>query len=245
MLEFNPQSAGFYLPKYAGFILPFTDDGCNPELVANALFDGTLEIPSIKAHKHIFIPNGITPFSCSEKNKNPSKEAIGFFEMDEHFSGILISPEKYDPIISTYGAFITPDCSLYRSAPLPVQIINIYRNRAIGVRYQEQGTYVITQVRWGNELTYTKKYFPEKIAFLGAPKNSIISIGSYGCIQKKEDKYHFEAGLYEMMQTLEPQVVLVYGSAPEKIFKQYENNAKFVVYPNWTSLKHKEVVNYG
>lgn len=221
------------------------DDGCNPELVANAIFDGILEMPSIKAPKHIFIPKGITPFSYIENTTNATDEAVGFFEMDENFAGILISPEKYDPIVSRYGAFITPDCSLYRSAPLPVQVINVYRNRAIGVRYQERGEYVITQIRWGNELTYTTKYFPEKIAFLGAPKNSIVSIGSYGCIQKKEDRYHFEAGLYEMMQTLQPKVVLVYGSAPEKIFGQYESKTKFVVYPDWTSRKHKEVDSYG
>ena len=221
------------------------DDGCNPELVANAIFDGILEVPTIKANKHIYIPKGITPFSHRDKSIDPSNEAVGFFEMDENFSGILISPDKYDSEISKFGAFITPDCSLYRSAPLPVQIINIYRNRAVGVRYQERGEYVITQVRWGNELTYTTKYFKEKIAFLGAPKKSIIAIGTYGCIQKKEDKYHFEAGLFEMMQTLEPKVVLVYGSAPEKVFGQYESNTKFVVYPDWTSKKHQEVVDRG
>ena len=221
------------------------DDGCNPELVMNALFDGIMEMPQIKAPKHIYIPEGIVPFSKREKIQNPKNQAIGFFEMDQFFSGILISPQEYDSVISKYGAFITPDCSLYRSAPLPVQVINIYRNRAIGVRFQERGEYVITQVRWGNELTYTTKYFPEKVAFLGAPKDSIVAIGAYGCTQKKEDKYHFDAGLYEMLQTLNPRVVLVYGGEQSKVFSQYESSTRFIVYPDWTSFKHKEVENHG
>lgn len=202
-------------------------------------------MPIIKAPKHIFIPEGITPFSEIERVREPAREALGFFEMDPNFSGILIAPEKYDGVVSQFGAFITPDCSLYRSAPLPVQVINIYRNRAVGVRYQERGEYVIPQVRWGNELTYTTQYFPEKIAFLGVEKHSILAIGTYGCIQKKDDKYHFEAGLSEMLQTLEPRVVLVYGSAPTKIFRQYEAETKFVIYPDWTSRKHKEVASNG
>ena len=39
------------------------DDGCNPELVAGAVFDGELEIPVIHAPAEIVIPSGITPFS--------------------------------------------------------------------------------------------------------------------------------------------------------------------------------------
>ncbi|MCR4686008.1 MAG: DUF4417 domain-containing protein [Lachnospiraceae bacterium] len=217
------------------------DDGCNPELVANAIFDGIMEMPTIKAHKHIYIPKGIVPFSQIDRIENPEDEAIGSFEMDDNFSDLIINPDEYVERILQFGAFISPDCSLYRSATLPVQIINIYRSRAIGVRYQEKGAYVIPLVRWGNELTYTTKYFPEKIAFLGVEKKSIVAIGTYGCIQKKEDKYHFEAGLYEMMQTLEPEVVLVNGSAPPKIFNPYESYSKFVIYPDWTSRMHKEV----
>ena len=43
------------------------DDGCNPELVAGAVFDGELEIPVIHAPAEIVIPSGITPFSKREK----------------------------------------------------------------------------------------------------------------------------------------------------------------------------------
>ena len=41
-----------------------------------------------------------------------------------------------------------------------------------------------------------------------------------------------------MMDTLEPVVVLVYGSMPEKVFGQYMKYAKFVQYPDWTTRMH-------
>lgn len=213
------------------------DDGCNPELVAGATFALPLGIPIIKAPPQIIIPEGITPFSV--RHRAPSfNETIGFYEKDINFAEVLRSPQDYTDDFGRFNGLISPDCSLYRDAPLTVQLTNVYRNRAIGSYYQRRGQYVIPQIRWGNEYTYTTKYFPEKIAFLGAEKHSIVAIGTYGCFNGKENKYYFSAGLEAMMETLEPQVVLVYGSMPEKVFGQYMNHAKFVQYPDWTTRMH-------
>ncbi len=221
------------MKKYKAII----DDGCNPELVAGAEFDLPLGIPIIKAPAKIIIPSGITPFSM--RNKAPNlNEAIGFYEMDMNFAEVLRNPEGYIDDFGRFAAMISPDCSLYRDAPLSVQLTNVYRNRAIGGYYQRRGQYVIPQIRWGNEYTYTTKYFPEKIAFLGAEKHSILAVGTYGCFAGRENKYHFEAGLAAMMDTLEPNVVLVYGPMPEKIFDIHMNYAQFVHYTDWTSRRH-------
>lgn len=216
----------------------FIDDGCNPELVKGSKFDGIIEIPVIKRPKRIIIPTGLTPFSKRNKQTDKS-EAIIFCEMDINFADILIKPEELIPELKPFSAVITPDCSLYRNAPLAVQLINIYRSRAIGSFLQRHGVYVIPHIRWGNELTYTTKYFPEKIAFLGVEKHSIVSIGSYGCIQTREDKYYFKAGLEEMLKELEPEVVLVYGSMPRDVFNDYLDMTHFVHFPDWTTRMHK------
>ncbi len=214
------------------------DDGCNPELVAGAEFDLPLGIPIIKAPHKIIIPAGITPFSIRERALG-TDDAIGFYEMDVNFAEVLRDPEAYIDDFGRFSVMISPDCSLYRDAPLSVQQTNVYRNRAIGSYYQRRGQYVIPQIRWGNEYTYTTKYFPEKIAFLGVEKHSIVAIGTYGCFNGKENKYHIEAGLDAMMDTLEPAVVLVYGSMPEKVFGPYLRYAQFVHYPDWTTRQHK------
>lgn len=213
------------------------DDGCNPELVKGASFDGFLEIPIIEKPKKIIVPPAIVPFS--ERNKVTNHEsAIGFHEMDVNFADVLRAPEKYVEDFGRFGAIISPDCSLYRDAPLAVQITNIYRSRAIGSYYQRKGLYSIPQVRWGNELTFTTKVLPERIAFLGVEKHSIIAIGTYGCIRRKEDKAIFKAGLEAMLETLEPEVVLVYGSMPDSIFSDYLHMTRFVQYDDWTTIRH-------
>ncbi|MCD8300317.1 MAG: DUF4417 domain-containing protein [Clostridiales bacterium] len=212
------------------------DDGMNPELVRGARFDGVFEIPIVEKPADIIIPEEIIPFSKIHNN-DISKAAVGFYEMDPVFADILISPQDYTEIFSKAMAVISPDCSLYRDAPLTVQIANVYRNRAIGHYFQYRGIYVIPQVRWGNELTYTTTVFPEKIAFLGVEKHSIVSIGSYGCIKSREDKYYFQAGLDAMLETLEPKVVLVYGSKSPKVFDKYENYTHFIQYLDWTTRR--------
>lgn len=216
------------------------DDGMNPELVYGADFDGYLGIPLIHKPDKFIIPTDIVPFTKRNRIEG-NNIAVGFYEMDKEFSDILISPKLYiddfnQKILVTpenIKLFVSPDCSLYRNAPLAVQISNVYRNRAIGVYYQNNGAYVIPQIRWGNELTYTTKLLPEPVSFLGVEKHSIVAVGTYGCFRTSDDKYHFEAGLAAMMENLEPEIVLVYGSMNKKVFGPYLSSAQFVAYPDW------------
>lgn len=214
------------------------DDGCCPELVLGSKFDGIFEIPIIERPNTLIIPKRIVPFTARDKAIDFNGTAIGFYEMDPTFSDILKKPDKYVDDFLRFSAIISVDASLYRDAPLAVQITNIYKSRAIGSYYQRKGAYVIPQIRWGSEETYTTKVLPEKVAFLGACKNSIVSIGTYGCIKRRDDKYHFKAGLESMLETLEPEIVLVYGSMPDSVFGDYLNCSRFIQYDDWISAKH-------
>jgi len=212
------------------------DDGFRSDLVVGADFDGLLEIPIIRRPKDIIIPEGITPFS--RRNLAVGRnEAIGFNEMDRVFKKVIAEPEKYVDDLSRFMGIISTDNSLYRDMPLATQILNIYRNRAIGYYYQSKGIYVIPQIRWGDERTYTRSILPEKAAFLGVEKRSIVAIGTYGCIQGHENKMYFKNGLYEMLIELDPKVVLVYGNMPGIIFDEFQDYTRFIQYPDWITRR--------
>ena len=119
--------------------------------------------------------------------------------------------------------------------PLAAQIVNVYRNHAVGYYMQSKGIYTIPNVRWGDERSYTTDYLPEPLAFLGVEKHSIVSIGSYGVVKTSDEKRHFRAGLEAMLSWLEPEVVLVYGSTPDEVFGEFLDRSEFVRYPDWTS----------
>lgn len=213
------------------------DDGCNAELVEGATFDGILELPMISAPTRIEIPSGFTPFTKREKAVG-TNDAICFFEKDPKFAEILINPAAYIEDLRRFQFLLPTDCSLYIDAPLAVQVINLYRSRAIASYFQRNGCNVYPMARWGNEYTYTTRYFPERIAFLGLPKHSIICIGTYGCINSQVEKYHFRHGLEAMLETLVPEVVLVYGAMPKNIFGDYLHSTNFIQYPDWITRKH-------
>lgn len=215
------------------------DEGFRVSLVEKAFFDGDFEIPHINRPDKIVIPDGMVPFSLRERSRN-QEDFVCFYEHDINFREILTDTEKYVEDLKRFPGVISPDCSLYIDAPLCVQIADIYLNRAIGYYMQSQGLYVIPNIRWGDERTYTTELFREKVAFQGVDKHSIVSIGTYGQIKTAESKRFFRDGLKEMLTELEPEVVLVYGSMPEAIFEQFKNQTKFIMYPDWiTRMKSK------
>ena len=180
-------------------------------LVENARYDGNLEIPKIKPQDDL--PNKLILFSkilgCKDYN-----QWVCFFEDDAAFERVWNRPERYLPILSKFKGVITPDFSLYRDMPLVMQYWNIYRGRAIGHWLQENGIPVITNVRWGDERTYDACCF-------GVPKHNTIAIGSHGCIKLTKEREQFEKGLSHIVEMLEPNTIIVYGTTPASVFGRY------------------------
>ena len=81
---------------------------------------------------------------------------------------------------------------------------------------QDNGIEVIPNVRWNDERTY-------EFCFDGIEKNKTVAVGTHGCIKRKEDKTFFKIGLARMVQRLYPKNIIVYGSAPDSIFKPYKD----------------------
>ncbi len=212
------------------------DEGFRVSLVAKATFDGAFEIPHINRPDGIVIPSGMVPFSLRDHSTD-FKDFVCFYEHDVNFREILTNTENYVEDLKRFPGVISPDCSLYIDAPLCVQIADIYLNRAIGYYLQEQGIYVVPNIRWGDERTYTTELFNEKIAFQGVDKHSIVSVGTYGQIRSAESKRFFREGLIEMLKELEPEVVLIYGPMPDKIFGDLKDKTRFVSFPDWISRK--------
>ena len=218
------------------------DEGFRVSLVEKAFFDGDLEIPHINRPKEIKIPSGMAPFSCRERSLALGYEDfVCFYEQDIKFRSILTDTEEYVEDLSRFQGVISPDCSLYIDAPLCVQIAGIYLNRAVGYYLQQQGLYVVPNIRWGDERTYTTEMFRDKVAFLGVDKHSIVSVGTYGQIKTAESKQYFREGLIAMLDELEPEVVLVYGPMNKKIFAGLENETRFTAYPDWITRMKKAV----
>ena len=213
------------------------DDGFAPELVEGAMFDGVWEMPVIRRERLVSPPFLMRPFSRRGVTAMPD-EYICFYEHDKRFAPLLENAASYLDSIRKFAGIVSPDCSLYRDMPLILQAMNTYLNRAVGHFFQCHGMKVIPNVRWGDERSY--RGIPgqlEPFAFKGVERGSVVSIGTYGCIDGEENRFFFRDGLGEMMDIIMPEKVLVYGRMPADIFGGLLGDVEFVRYDDWTTIR--------
>lgn len=204
----STQVAGTIIDKYTRY------DVFRSYLVENATYVGEDEIPIIKSSSKI-IPNKVITFSKAMSTKDYNQWVV-FYEMDYKFERIWNHPKKYLEILKRFNGVISPDFSLYRNMPLVMQKWSTYKGRALANYWTSNGIEVIPNVRFSDERSYS-------FCFNGIEKNSIIAIGTHGCIKKKDDKEYFKKGLRKLVKELQPKTIIVYGKAPNDIFEEYKN----------------------
>lgn len=148
------------------------------------------------------------------RNTADFNQWVMFYEHDVKFERLWNNPKQYLPKLKEFKGIISPDFSLYRNMPLVMQEWNTYRSRALAHWLQENGIEMIPNVRFNDERTY-------EFCFDGIEKNKTVAVGTHGCMKRIEDKELFILGLEEMVKRLSPKTIIVYGAAPEDIFRQY------------------------
>ncbi len=71
-------------------------------------------------------------------------------------------------------------------------------------------------------------------------------MGTHGCIKKKADKAYFKKGIAQMVKALSPKNIIVYGAAPDDIFKPYKDmGIKIIAFESEFSKVHKQSSQKG
>ena len=153
------------------------------------------------------IPNGLRTFCISESWKNPDKY-VHFFIDDYRFERIWERPHNYDHIISRYAGAIAPDFSTYTDMPVPMQIWNVYRSRAMAYHWQQQGISVIPNIQFSDELSY-------EWVFDGLPHKSVLAASTVGVYKNPEYRRALIQGMEEACRVLEPKSLIMYGTKVE------------------------------
>ena len=177
----------------------------------------------------------------SKANKRDADSSyIHFYEHDYNFEQLWRSPYQQLPKIQAYGGALGPDPSVYREMPLSQQIQSVYKSRVLGYWLAKEGVNLIPNVRWGDERTFA-------FCFDGLPRDSVLAIGTHGCVKHLDDRRYFINGLLEMLERLRPKALVVYGSISEKLFPPiFVNGTDIIPFESDFSLsRKKEEVRYG
>lgn len=204
-------------------------------LVKDTDYDEKIELPCIKTSQKL--PNDVITFSkAMSKSCKDFDKWVVFYEHDKNFERLWNNPKAYIEKLKKFNGVISPDFSLYRNMPLVMQQWNTYRGRAIAVWLQNNGIEVIPNVRFSDERSY-------EFCFDEIEKNKTIAVGTHGCIKTREDKIFFKIGLAVLVNVLAPKTIIVYGAAPDNIFKIYKDKGINIISFESEFSKSRKQVN--
>jgi hypothetical protein len=166
-------------------------------------------IPTIRRAPMAYTPEWMIPYRC--RAKDTRNGGIHFFLDDYRFESVWGHPNKALNALLTHDmTVLTPDFSLFADWPLAIQIWNTYRNRWIGAKWQTAGLRIIPTIAWSSPESYT-------FAFTGVETRSLVAISTMGV--RKNNWVLFDRGYREMIQQLQPSLVLCYGQLSSDLEK--------------------------
>ena len=189
----------------------------------NANFNtGFYQIPEID-DVEIEKPVGLVLWSNRHRCKDKSFYGLIFYEYDCKFDGKdgIYNILKYgteeeirkliDELIE-FAFVVCPDYSVYGNFPNYKQIDALSRSREVGYILSTYGIKVVVNFRATYDWTY-------ELALTGICYEGIVSIGTLGCLRDKESKTLLKNSIKELVEYIKPRIIIVYGYAPEEIFK--------------------------
>ena len=181
----------------------------NYENIQRMLFDGVgrYDIPEIELTQ--FDNAEFVGFNYAKSTKNCEDKAVHFFLDDYQFNRVWTDPDKYIPMLQRFKYVLTPDFSLYTDFPKSLQIYNHYRKHWLGAYWQMHGINVIPTICWSDRDSF-------EWCFDGEPTRSVAAVSSVGTQNSKEKKRRFLDGYFEMVERLEPELIIFYGRVPEE-----------------------------
>lgn len=188
--------------------------------------DNPYGIPTLRHTPLARIPRWLVPYRMRVRSDDPlTHGAVHFFVDDYRFDTTWSKPRKALDYLEQFDTLLTPDFSLFRDWPLAVQVWNTYRNRWCGAYWQSLGFTVIPTVSWSTSESFA-------FAFCGIPQRSLLAISTVG-VKRGLSHRLFMEGFREMVQRLQPSVVLCYGQPTSDM----ERLAAIKWYDYWRGLR--------
>lgn len=179
-----------------------TDDSYNLSLVNIADCAGKEGYPTLK-------PGDAAPMDMISFNycKSATEFDVGvhFCIDDYQFERVWNKPKEYVELLKKFDCVVCPDFSVYMDMPVPMRKWNIYRSRALGHWWQEQGVNVIPNITFSGPDSYG-------YSFDGMPEGHTVFLSTVGVTKNKEWRELCLQGIDAAMKRIKPERVLLLGS---------------------------------
>lgn len=151
-------------------------------------------------------PGDMTGFNYA-MTASRTASCVHFFVDDYQFERCWRRPDAYTARLGQFQAAATPDFSLYRDMPLPMQMWNVYRSRTLGHYWQQNGVTIVPTLQWSTPDTY-------EWALGGIPQGGTVIVSRLGCRQDPEADRLWRMGMTAALDIVRPGRVLLHGAPP-------------------------------
>ncbi len=196
-----------------------------------ATYAGDFEMPVIEGTDQI--PDHVLRFSDSKSHTRDDMGAwVVPYEHDIKLRPFWRNAFKYMDRLLEHPGIVSWDFSMYRNMPFALQYWNCFRGRLLGSLYERCGGICIPNIRPSDSRSFA-------YAFDGLPTEATVAMGTLGALNTGEDKLAFAMYVNEATKRLRPKNVIVYGEAPEEIFRSaLDAGCNIVSFPSQTALVH-------
>lgn len=177
--------------------------------IEKACFNGVgpFDIPAIQPQEYVECK--WIGFNYAMSCRNRVGKGVHFYLDDYQFERVWTDLDRYCNTLSDYDVVMSPDYSLYSNWPDALNIWNHYRKHFVAAYLQSGGVKVIPTICWNDEDSF-------EWCFDGEPMKSCVSISSVGSQMKESCRKGFMLGYDAMLERLQPETILFYGSIPKE-----------------------------
>ncbi|MDO4178273.1 MAG: DUF4417 domain-containing protein [Phascolarctobacterium sp.] len=157
----------------------------------------------------------LMPINCQNlncRNNNSNKIAL-FFSYDKVLQRYWSQPLKYIPLLQTCRAASTPDFSVRSAMNRNMIRMAVFQNRWLGCIWSDCGILTVPTIGWDDLDTYD-------ICFSGISRYSVVVVSTIGC---KNNSEKFLQGFNALKETIEPELIIVYGDIIKGMFGTFLN----------------------
>jgi hypothetical protein len=184
---------------------------------------GVWQMPCIRAPQYDSLPTEMRAFDKSGSLKQPADAILHHYTSDRRLRPRLRQPERDTAKYARVWGITSPDFSMGSHQPLCFRAQAVWCSRAVAAYHVLRGVRVVPSVRWSCSDDYD-------FCFDGIERGSLVAVSNYGCRRDRELHQSFLAGLSQLVERVEPEAVLVYGSTNYPAFRALAGRTRFIEY---------------
>ena len=169
------------------------------------------------------VPDKLVALGDEKRGGDVERIGVHTYVADNRIIPFVWNANQYVDRLSRYTSVLSPDLTVGLQMSRWQRSMVTYLSRATGAYFESRGLKVIPSIR---------ALIPEDydVVASGIPVGSVIAFGAYSLRRNHELRARFEHGVHAMIEMIQPEAVMIYGSTRPIFRAQVEAKTDLCLY---------------